>query len=188
MEASTVPAPSELSDEILARRAHCGDQRAFQQLHDRHSGRMRRIALAMLGSPADADDAVQEAWMRIYGRLSSMRGDSRPWINVIVRNEARRIGARRGRGDLPVEELPETRDPQNEPHAKIEVGERLRAITTTVSQMNDGDRATLALCAQGATPDYIAEALGVSAGTARVRTHRARRKVEARLVELDLAA
>ena len=86
-----------LTDAELARRVAEGDQEAFGVLADRHAPAARRMARALLGDPADADDAVQEGFLsawRAAGRYDPAR-PFRPWLLRIVLNAARDLGRRR---------------------------------------------------------------------------------------------
>ncbi|HEU4700365.1 MAG TPA: sigma-70 family RNA polymerase sigma factor [Gemmatimonadales bacterium] len=86
-----------MTDAALADRAATGDAEAFGQLVERYTPVARRVARALLGDPADADDAVQDgllsAW-RAIERYDSGR-PFRPWLLRIVLNAARDLGRRR---------------------------------------------------------------------------------------------
>ena len=58
-----------VSDADLVTRARQGDPDAFGELVDRHQAAVYRAALAALGSPADAEDAAQDAFLLAYRRL-----------------------------------------------------------------------------------------------------------------------
>jgi RNA polymerase sigma-70 factor, ECF subfamily len=81
------------SDAELVRRALSGDREAFGRLYDRHA-RLVRVVAADAG-PARAEDVVQEAFLRAYRKLGTLRGRDRfaPWLVGIARKvvrEARR--------------------------------------------------------------------------------------------------
>src|SRR5690349_9303743 len=59
----------EIPDALLVERARAGDTRAFQALVDRHYADFLRYATRMLGNPADAEEAVQDALIRAYRAL-----------------------------------------------------------------------------------------------------------------------
>jgi RNA polymerase sigma-70 factor (ECF subfamily) len=65
----------------------------------RHSARCARYAARMLGSPDDADEALQSAFLRAYRALARCREPSRfeSWLLRIVLNECRTVAARRAR-------------------------------------------------------------------------------------------
>jgi len=76
-----------------------GDTEAFAVLMQRHGDSCTRFAIRMLGSRADADDALQNAFIRAYRALPSCRDPRRfrSWLMQIVANECRSYGARRTR-------------------------------------------------------------------------------------------
>jgi len=93
----------DLDDDVLVRRARDGDVAAYEQLIRRYAPIAHRTAVLLAG--ADADDAVQEAFVKAYSALDRYRGDApfRPWLLRIVANEARnRRRAERRRAALPV--------------------------------------------------------------------------------------
>src|SRR5262245_39509906 len=65
-----------VTDADLVARAREGDDAAFGELVRRHHAAVYRAALAALGSPADAEDAAQDALLSAYRRLSGFRGAS----------------------------------------------------------------------------------------------------------------
>src|SRR6187551_3338499 len=76
-----------------------GDVEAFDRLVLVHLPRTYRIALAILGSEADAGDAVQEAWLAAWRQLPSLREAERfdGWLDQILVNACRMSIRRRGR-------------------------------------------------------------------------------------------
>jgi RNA polymerase sigma-70 factor (ECF subfamily) len=85
-------AVAELSpdDTELARRIGQRDERAFEALMRRHNRMLYRIARSILRDDAEAEDAVQEAYLAAYRNIGSFRGGSRlsTWLARIVINEA----------------------------------------------------------------------------------------------------
>jgi RNA polymerase sigma-70 factor (ECF subfamily) len=79
-----------VSDVDLVTRARQGDPAAFGELVDRHRAAVYRAALAALGSPADAEDAAQDAFLLAYRRLDSFRGDAsfKTWLLTITWHQA----------------------------------------------------------------------------------------------------
>lgn len=77
--------------EALLARVADGDRRAFRALYDVAAGRMLGAARRILGDPALAEDAVQDAFLRIWrsaGTFDPARGVALAWIGRIVRNAA----------------------------------------------------------------------------------------------------
>src|SRR5687768_17726831 len=79
-----------VTDLELVERARRGDPDAFGVLVERHHRAALRAAVAALGAVADADDAVQDAWIAARGRLADFRGDAafRTWLLAIVWRKA----------------------------------------------------------------------------------------------------
>jgi RNA polymerase sigma-70 factor, ECF subfamily len=65
-----------------------GSLAAFDKLYQRHGGRMKSIACNLMGNPTDAEDAVQEAFLKIYRNVKTFRGQSSfsTWVYRILVN------------------------------------------------------------------------------------------------------
>lgn len=81
---------TEESDLELVRRAQAGDTEAFGELVERNRRAVFRAALAALGSPAEADDVAQEAFVTAYRKLDGFRGEAafRTWLLAITWRKA----------------------------------------------------------------------------------------------------
>jgi RNA polymerase sigma-70 factor, ECF subfamily len=90
------------SDAELIALVLAGDINAFSGLVRRHEDTCIRFAVRMLGSRADADDALQSAFMRAFRNLKSCRERDRfgGWLYQIVVNECRSYATRQKRADL----------------------------------------------------------------------------------------
>ena len=87
-------------DAALVDRVRAGDARAFEELIRRHAGAAYAVALAVVGTAAEAEDVCQDAWLRALERLDSLREPARfaAWLLQVVRNTARnRLEFRRRR-------------------------------------------------------------------------------------------
>ncbi len=84
--------------ELTARLAD-GDREAFDPLFDALWPFLRAFATRLLGDPADADDAAQQALLRVFARASEYEAgrDALPWIVAIAANECRTLRNRRSR-------------------------------------------------------------------------------------------
>lgn len=89
----------EPTDGALARRVQDGDEDAFRILVDRYYLRCARYATRMLGNRADAEDVVQETFVRAYRAMGRYREDGRfqGWLFRILVNRCRSYAARRQR-------------------------------------------------------------------------------------------
>ena len=136
----------DLDDDVLVRRARDGDVAAYEQLIRRYAPIAHRTAVLLAG--ADADDAVQEAFVKAYAALDRYRGDApfRPWLLRIVANEARnRRRAERRRAALPVRlEVNETASSSGvaapSPEEEAISAERRTALLGAIEALPERDR------------------------------------------------
>jgi RNA polymerase sigma-70 factor (ECF subfamily) len=175
-----VPAVSEEpTDRALAAQILGGDERAFRLLYRRHTPRLLRLVLRLTGGEAsDADDIVQDAWIRAVARLSSFRWDASlgTWlvgITVRVSAEWMRKRARRSMAQLVDEE------PSPAPSfGHADAVDLERAIAALPADY----RAVFVLHdIEGFTHEEIAAHLTIAAGTSRALLHRARRRLRVAL-------
>lgn len=89
----------DLPDPVLVRRVLAGDDAAFATIVARYRDRYARFALHMLGNPADAEDVLQDTFVRAYRSLGRCTDPSRfdSWLFSILINRCRTAGARRRR-------------------------------------------------------------------------------------------
>lgn len=179
----TRPSQDDEVDRALALQARAGDQSAMRVLVERHQAMVLRLCQRMLGNRHDAEDVVQESFVRALRSLA--RWDSsralRPWLLTIAANRCRTALAKRK--PLPcdqqvlADELPARRDG----------AQRLKQLTEEV-----------ALALADLRPEYrqafelfhyeqlayaeIAEVLSVPVGTVKTWIHRARQETAARLI------
>lgn len=87
--AGTYPVAIASDDLKLALRIAVGDRAAFEFLMRTHNRRLYRLARATLGNDAEAEDALQEAYLSAYKRIGQFRGDAAllTWLSRLVLNE-----------------------------------------------------------------------------------------------------
>jgi RNA polymerase sigma-70 factor (ECF subfamily) len=176
---------------FLVERARHGDRDAFGSLVDARLASTFRVAMAILGNEADARDATQDAFVRLWRDLPGLRDADRfdHWFGRIVVNTCR--SAARGRGRRWVREVALTAmpnagegfDPAAEPRDLRSnddelVGralDRLKLTERTVLVLHYYEELSLA---------DIASRIGISAKTVKSRLHTARRSLE-RAVEVE---
>ena len=171
------------SDKELAVLVLSGDEAAFRQLYRRHTPRLLALVLRFLGgggNEADAEDVVQEAWVRAAGRLDQFRWEAAfgSWLSSIALNLAREQQRRHGRRKEV--EWPEGRDepPAVEPLSRVDTADLERAI----AGLPTGYRTVLVLHdVEGYRHEEIADLLGVSVGTSKSQLFHARRAVRTQL-------
>jgi RNA polymerase sigma factor (sigma-70 family) len=147
------------SDEHLVDRVRAGSAPAFEELFDRHHRPLLAFCRHMLGSAADAEDAVQHTFMAAYADL--MRSDKpialRPWLYSIARHRC--VSMLRARRERPLAELPEPEI--DHLAAAVDTREELRATLADIAHLPEEQRAALILAELGdASHAEIAQVLG----------------------------
>ena len=161
---------------------------AWEWAHARQ--RCLREARRILGNREDAEEAVQEAFMRAWRKRAACRTPRAPlpWLIQITRNESMRLAARRSRrqaSEIPAAEP----DTLPAPPGETPLDRALTAVATeqALSTLGEDEQRLLRLrYEQDLTQGQVAAALGVPEGTVKVRLHRARARL--RGVAADLAA
>jgi RNA polymerase sigma-70 factor, ECF subfamily len=124
-------------DALLARACQAGDLGAFERLYQQHGARMKSVARNLLGTPSDAEDAVQETFLKIQRGIRNFRGQSSfaTWSFRILINtcyDARRSRLRKK--EVAQEEpgefsRPEPRAPGAHPSLRIALERALERLT-----------------------------------------------------------
>jgi RNA polymerase sigma-70 factor, ECF subfamily len=101
------------TDAELVERAACGDEAAFESIMRRHNRLLFRTARSILKGDAEAEDALQEAYLRAWRALATFRADSKlsTWLARIVINEALGRLRRSSAQVIPLETAMESADP-----------------------------------------------------------------------------
>ena len=175
------------TDAHLLARARCGDDVAFGQLVRRHHSSVHRAARAMLGSAADADDVVQDAWLHAYVHLAGFRETSsfKTWVHKIVRNRAidiRRAARRRrsydGTQASAMLTPAELRTDYRSPEELVLDAERHARLAATIATLPRRLRGPLELWHTGQySYDEMAQIAGVKTGTMKSLVWQARQRV-----------
>ena len=182
------------SDRELVTRLAAGDRDALSPLVERHHRRLFRIALSYLRNPDDAEDAVQEAFVKLFERARTWDGRSEvaPWLTRIAVNQAidlyRKLHRRRVRFP-PIEDsqgvaLP-IPDPSPSPEQQAH-GARLGGrMSAALEGLGERQRAVLVLRhAEGLSLEEISTSLGLRLGTVKSTLHRALVEMRGRLMEV----
>jgi len=160
--------------DAAAERAMRGDSSAFEEIVEATSAELVRLSARMLGNVADAEDAVQEAYVRAYRALTGGQFDRRSrvrtWLYRIAINAT--IDAKRKRKRTAADELV---DPGWEGGAAAEATLALREIADWLGDLPDEQRTALVLKAvDGMSSAEIAEIMECSEGAVEQRLVRAR--------------
>lgn len=165
-------------------RARAGDGRAFEQLARELEVPLYRHVLRVVGTPAEAEDVVQDAFISAWRSIGSFQGGSfRAWVFRIATNRAiDTIRARRRRGEVPLEP-PEDQDvewaepvaPGPDPEELASRREDLAAVEEALTTLPPEQRAALVLRdIEGFSYEEIAQMTAVEIGTVKSRIHRGR--------------
>src|SRR5215216_2552062 len=181
-----------------------GDREAarekFTDLVAHQQRRAVRIAYHYLRDAHDADEAVQDAFFKVFTHITMYREDLpfEVWFTRILVNgclDIRKARTRRLRWVLPLAAhrdavpRPEPVAPQPGPEARLMSSERAREIAAAVDQLPDRQRTVFTLCHIGEqTAGDVGAALGVSEATVRVHLFRAVRKLRKLLAPAETVA
>jgi RNA polymerase sigma factor (sigma-70 family) len=165
----------ELSDERLALHGAQGDRRAFEAIYRRYHQDLYRFCLAMLGSPHDAQDTLQNTMVKV---LRALPGEEReiklkPWLYRIARNES--IETLRRRRERVEPELEQAAPAAMQIAERAEDRERLRRLFTDLEQLPGRQRGALVMRElSGLSFEEIAKAFETTPATARQAVYEAR--------------
>jgi len=186
----TDPEQRQASDPIeadLIEKAKTGDAQAFQALYDKHKRRVYSLCLRMTSNTAEAEDLTQEAFLQLYRKISTFRGESafstwlhRLSVNVVLMHLRKK--------NLPVVSLEETTQaPGEDDTPKKDFGaedialagsiDRLQ-LQRAVEELPPGYRTIFVLHdVEGYEHNEIAEIVGCSIGNSKSQLHKARMKL-----------
>ena len=193
----------DLPDAETARRVAANDWDALSRLMRRHNQTLYRTARSILKDDAEAEDAVQEAYLRAYRAMGSFRGDAKlsTWLVRIVVNEA--VGRVRKRNrtaeiirmdvDMDLERCADEgetddRAPEQPDRAAMR-GEARQLLEKSIDALPDAFRTVFLLRAvEEMTVEEVAAALDIPEPTVRSRFFRARGLLRESLArEIDVA-
>ena len=190
--------PLQSSDAELAAQAAGGDRGAFELIMRRHNRRLFRLARSLVRSDEEAEDVLQEAYVRAFTRLSDLAsgGALSAWLARIVANEALgrlRAGARvvsiedfRTRAATDEEDGPDG-DPASDapdPERLAASSELRRLLEAAVDALPEEFRTVFVLReVEGLSTAETAASLAIRPETVKTRLHRARRLLQEHLSE-----
>lgn len=184
------------SDLDLVQRIKNGDRDAFNLLVLKYQRKVSRLVGRLVRNPDEADDVVQEAFIKAYRALPQFRGDSAfyTWLYRIAVNTAKNHLVAQGKRPISLSELtsndaeeesfelPVVSTDNNTPEAELMSKQVADAVNRAVSALPEELRTALNLREiDGLSYEEIAEAMNCPIGTVRSRIFRAREAVAAEL-------
>ena len=170
----------------ILQRARKGDSAAFEEIVRAHEKTVYNLALRTLGNREDAEDAVQETFLKAYMALSGFRGESRlsVWLYRIASNvctdclRRRRETVSLSAEDENGERELEIEDTRFDPAAAAEKSALRDAVREAMDALPDASRRVLLLREIGGLSyDEIAQMLEINVGTIKSRISRGREKL-----------
>ena len=169
----------------LIERAKQGDEAAFEALYHQHKRRVYSLCLRMVSNPAQAEDLAQEAFLQLYRKIGTFRGESAfsTWLHRMTVNVVLMQLRKKG---LPVVSLEETLEADDEAPRK-EFGTKDVKLTGSVDRLElrraidrlpPGYRTVFILHdVEGFEHNEIAGIVGCSIGNSKSQLHKARLKL-----------
>src|SRR6266545_929991 len=172
----------DLDDRMLVLDFQAGNEGAFSEIHRRYCGLARHVCQRILRNAEDADEATQEAMLRVYQGLNRFNGRYalQPWVARIATNvslDVTRARARRPReSDRAISELHEVlHEPSDDPLELVERSLDRQRINEVLDLIPEHHREALVLRElEGRSHKEIGEALGVTPSQAKALIHRAK--------------
>ena len=175
------------------RLAQAGDAAAFEFLYRLHSRRVYALCLRMVNNPSDAEDLMQEAFLQLFRKIGTFRGESAfsTWLHRMTVNV---VLMRLRKKSLPVASLEETMDPDDEtsgprkdigaPDLRLSGAVDRVNLERSVEKLPPGYRTVFVLHdVQGYEHNEIADIMGCSVGNSKSQLHKARTRLRELLQE-----
>ena len=185
--------PKALTEADAIRLAQTGDSVAFEFLYRLHGRRVYALCLRMVGNPSDAEDLMQEAFLQLFRKIGTFRGESAfsTWLHRMTVNV---VLMRLRKKSLPVASLEETTEPDEETGGpRKDVGAPDLRLSGAVDRVNlersigklpPGYRTVFVLHdVQGYEHNEIAGIMGCSVGNSKSQLHKARTRLRDLLQE-----
>lgn len=186
---SSVLSNGQDSDSALMCRIASGDRKAFCIFVRRHGARCVAVARRIVANPSDAEDTVQEAWLRVWEHAGAWHGTSSratTWLHRIVINVAIDRVRKKSPAYVSVEEGPLMVDPAPSAHLLLEARELEGRIAKEIRRLPARQRDALSLCYfEGLSCAEAAHAMRISVSAMEALLVRARRTLRERLAASD---
>lgn len=199
MDNSEKITPIEVSDQELVLRAQQHDRKAFDILMERYQGRIYALLYHMTSNKQDAEDLLQDVFLKAFKALPKFKGNSSfyTWVYRIGVNSAINFTKKRKRKqamslddlDMRIEHDPALVQmaSQDTPDRSMNLKDLQIKLNAALQTLSENHRTVVVMHdVQGLPHHEIGKVLGVSSGTVRSRLFYARRQLQAELSELPL--
>lgn len=179
---------ADMDDAALVRRVLDGDTGAYGGLMERYRDRLFRYATRVLGDAADAEEALQDSFVRAFRALGRCDDPARfgAWLFRILINRCRTIGAQRGRRERVLVASGITPEP-GVPHTAERAAWR-EAIEWALARLSDDHREAFVLKhVEDLSYEEMSELTGVGVSALKMRVKRACEQLRALLAEVERA-
>lgn len=175
----------------LTQMASSGNLEAFEMLYKKYHRRAYSLCLRMTNNVTEAEDLTQEAFIQLFRKVGSFRGESAftTWFHRLTVNQVLMHFRKRSvKNEKTTEdgELPEHLIPQPKTKANVPILSRID-LNRAIRQLPPGYMAVFVLHdVEGFEHSEVAEMLGVSVGTSKSQLHKARLKLRGLLMKKSL--
>ena len=186
------PDAASLKEAILL--AQQGDAAAFETIYKLHSRRVYALCLRMIGDPVEAEDLTQEAFLQLFRKIQTFRGESAfsSWLHRLTANIVLMRFRKKKPVSISLEEMIRPDDEQKRPTFDIGVPDlRLTGLFdrlnlhAALEQLPEGYRSMFLLHdVHGFEHNEIASILGCSVGNSKSQLHKARKRLRELLHEV----
>ena len=185
MSPQKAPASKVASETQLITRAQQGDEEAFSALFESHKRRVYSLCLRMTGNTAEAEDLTQEAFLQLFRKISTFRGESAfsTWLHRLAVNVVLMHLRKKGLQQVSLDELdtsqdePVKRDYGDDDRRLVGSIDRI-SLAQAISDLPPGYRAVFVLHdIEGYEHNEIAEIMDCSVGNSKSQLHKARMKL-----------
>jgi RNA polymerase sigma-70 factor (ECF subfamily) len=190
LDTNKTPASKAAAEAQLIARAQRGEEAAFAALFEANKRRVYSLCLRMTGNTAEAEDLTQEAFLQLFRKISTFRGESAfsTWLHRLAVNVVLMHLRKKGLQQVSLEEVDTSQD---EP-VKRDYGSDDRRLTGSIERIGlqnaikdlpPGYRAVFVLHdVEGYEHNEIAEIMKCSVGNSKSQLHKARMKLRERLL------
>jgi RNA polymerase sigma-70 factor (ECF subfamily) len=178
---------SKKNDDQLVAELKRGDQAAFRELVNRHQAKVYQLALKLTRNETDAEDVLQETFLRVYNRIETFRGEAAfsSWLYRIAANASfAKLGERKKHDHADLDDIhPEyeagltqpVNDWSRQPDSVLMSKETLGLLDKAISELPEEFRVVVLLRdVQGLSNAQVADILDLTVAAVKSRLHRAR--------------